>query len=84
MKFGGPFSTEQVENVKTLIQISTILLAIGPVFVLNISSELFGLPLIGTCIAHKGMIFVISSLFLLLVAIYVCFQSVSTKKTLPL
>ena len=53
-KFGGPFSTEQVENVKTLIQISIILLTIGPVFVLYILSELLGLPLIGTHIAHKG------------------------------
>ena len=57
MKFGGPFSTEQVENVKTLIQISIILLAIGPVFILNISNELLGLPVIGTHIAHKGVHF---------------------------
>ena len=31
-RFGGPFSTEQVEDVKTLLRIVLILLAIGPVF----------------------------------------------------
>ena len=31
-RFGGPFSTEQVEDVKTLSRIVLILLAIGPVF----------------------------------------------------
>ena len=31
-RFGGPFSTEQVEDVKTLLKVVLILLAIGPVF----------------------------------------------------
>jgi peptide/histidine transporter 3/4 len=31
-RFGGPFSTEQVEDVKILFRIVLILLAVGPVF----------------------------------------------------
>ena len=31
-RFGGPFSTEQVEDVKVLLRIVLVLLAIGPVF----------------------------------------------------
>ena len=53
-RFGGPYTTEQVENVKTFIQIFIVLLAIGPVFVINVSSDTFGLPLIGIHIAQKG------------------------------
>ena len=33
-RFGGPFPTEKVENVKTFLKILTILLAIGPVFIM--------------------------------------------------
>ena len=32
-RFGGPFTTEQVEDVKTFFRIVTMLLAIGPVFI---------------------------------------------------
>ena len=52
--FGGPYSTEQVENVKTFFRIFFVLLAIGPVFVLNMAKDFYGLPLISTHIAHKG------------------------------
>ena len=53
-RFGGPYTTEQVENVKTFIQIFILLLAIGPVFVISVSSDMSGLPLIGIHIAQKG------------------------------
>lgn len=34
--FGGPFSTEQVEDVKTLLRIVLILLTVGPIFVMEL------------------------------------------------
>ena len=53
-RFGGPFSTEQVENVKTFVRIFVILLVVGSVFVLEVSSSSFGFPLISTHIANDG------------------------------
>ena len=38
-RYGGPFTTEQVEDVKTFIRILIVLIVIGPVFVINIPSE---------------------------------------------
>ena len=35
-KFGGPFTTEQVEDVKTFIKILVVLLSLGPVFALAV------------------------------------------------
>ena len=40
-KYGGPFTTEQVENVKTLFRILLVLLALGPVFVLEVPTSFF-------------------------------------------
>ena len=37
-RFGGPFTTEQVENVKTLLRILCVLLALGPVFAVDIAA----------------------------------------------
>ena len=34
-RFGGPFTTEQVEDVKTLLKVVAVLLAIGPIFILD-------------------------------------------------
>ena len=53
-RYGGPFTTEQVEDVKTLLRILLVLLAIGPVFILDVPSSSFVFPLIGVHIAHKG------------------------------
>ena len=38
-KYGGPFTTEQVEDVKTLWRVTTILLSIGPTFTVAVASE---------------------------------------------
>ena len=40
-RFGGPFTTEQVEDVKTFFNILLVLLALGPVFVLEIPASFF-------------------------------------------
>jgi peptide/histidine transporter 3/4 len=52
--YGGPYSTEQVEDVKTLFQMVLVLLVVGPVYVLNVSNESYGLPLIGVHLSHEG------------------------------
>ena len=46
-RFGGPFTTEQVENVKTFLRIVIVLLATGPLFVLEVPASLFIFPLFG-------------------------------------
>ena len=40
-RYGGPFTTEQVEDVKTFFKILLVLLAIGPLFVLETPASLF-------------------------------------------
>lgn len=39
--YGGPFSTEDVENVKTLVQMLGVFLCVGPVFILTMSTSFF-------------------------------------------
>ena len=36
-KYGGPFTTEEVENVKAFVGILGVLLTIGPIFVADIA-----------------------------------------------
>ncbi len=36
-RFGGPFTTEEVEDVKTFLRILVMLLAIGPIFYLHVA-----------------------------------------------
>lgn len=38
-KYGGPFTTEQVEDVKTFLRMLMVLLVLGPVFVLDVPSN---------------------------------------------
>jgi peptide/histidine transporter 3/4 len=51
-RFGGPFPTEKVENVKTFLRILTILLAIGPVFMLEVPASYFVFPIFSLHTIH--------------------------------
>ena len=44
-RFGGPFTTEQVENVKTFLRILFVLFAVGPVFSMEVVASVFIFPL---------------------------------------
>ena len=50
-RYGGPFTTEQVEVVKTFVRILTLLTTLGPVFVMEFQLSLGGFLLFG---AHTG------------------------------
>lgn len=39
--YGGPYETEDVENVKTLLQILRLFVCIGPVFILKVAASYF-------------------------------------------
>ena len=44
-RYGRPFTTEQVENVKTFLQILLVLFAVGPVFCMEVAASDFVFPL---------------------------------------
>ena len=46
-RYGGPLTTEEVENVKTLLRILLLLLALGPVYVLQVPASQHMFPLFG-------------------------------------
>ena len=50
-RYGGPFTTEQVEDVKTFLRILAVLLALGLLFVLDIPASFFVSILFGL---HAG------------------------------
>ena len=41
-RFGGPYTTEQVEDVKTFLRILSLLVSVGPVFALEIPTGIMG------------------------------------------
>ena len=51
-RYGGPFSTERVENVKTFLRILLTLSALGPVFALEVPASPFIFPLFGIHLLH--------------------------------
>ena len=51
-RYGGPFMTEEVENVKTLFRIFSVLLALGPIHTLQLPASVYIFPLFGRP-AHK-------------------------------
>ena len=50
-RFGGPFTTEQVEDVKTLVRIVLTLLAVAPVCILDVPTSAVSMSLMGV---HLG------------------------------
>ena len=44
-RYGGPFTTSQVEDVKTFLRIVMVLLALGPIFVLEVPGSYYLFPL---------------------------------------
>ena len=50
-RFGGPFTTEQVEDVKTFFRIVMVLFAVGPIFILDTSTSAALFAIIGV---HLG------------------------------
>ena len=44
-RYGGPFTTEEVENVKTLFRILSVLLALGPIYTLQLPATVYIFPL---------------------------------------
>ena len=46
-RYGGPFTTEQVENVKTFLRILIVLFSIGPIFSLEVLGSYFMFPIFG-------------------------------------
>ena len=51
-RYGGPLTTEEVENVKTLLRILLLLLAMGPVHVLQVPASQHLFPLFGYHTGH--------------------------------
>ena len=52
-RYGGPFTTPQVEDVKTFLRIVSVLLALGPVFVLEVPGSYYLFPLFALHIAEE-------------------------------
>ena len=44
-RYGGPFTTEEVENVKTLARIILLLLSLGPIYLLHVPASQYIFPL---------------------------------------
>ena len=53
-RFGGPFTTEEVENVKTLFRIVILLLTLGPVHILQVPASQSVFPLFAYHIFGHG------------------------------
>ena len=47
-RYGGPYSTEDVENVKVLLNILKVLVSLGPVFLLDYAARLSSIAYVGT------------------------------------
>ena len=52
-RYRGPFSTEQVENVKTFFRMLLVLLSMGPVFMLEVPATYLILPLFSMHTFHN-------------------------------
>ena len=54
-RYGGPFTTEQIEDVKTFLRILEFLLTLGPLFFMDIPSWLIGFTIFGLHTAQAFM-----------------------------
>ena len=54
-RYGGSFTIEQVEDVKTFLRILIVLFAIGPIFTLEVPASYFIFPLFGFHTLHYNM-----------------------------
>ena len=54
-RYGGPFTTEQVEDVKTFFKILLVLLALCPIFVLEIPMSVFVTVIFGMHTANRSV-----------------------------
>ena len=52
-RYGGPYTTEQVENIKTLLRILLLLISLGPIYVLQVPVSVYVFPLFGYHIGHQ-------------------------------
>ena len=52
-RYGGPFTTSDVEDVKTFIRVSILLIALGPIFVIVVPTSFY---LFATFAVHTGSI----------------------------
>ena len=71
-KYGGPFTTEQVENVKVFLRILLVLLSLGPVFAVERSTSIL-LPIFSAHVSgdlHSCPSFVISDILPLFLIIF--------------
>ena len=55
-RYGGPFTTEQVEDVKTFFRILSVLMALGPVFVLDVPMSFFVSIVFGVHTGHNSFV----------------------------
>ena len=51
-RYGGPFLTKQVEDVKTFLRILAVLVALGPIYILEVPASNFVFPLFSL---HTGL-----------------------------
>ena len=51
-RYGGPFLTKQVEDVKTFLRILAVLMALGPIYILEVPASNFVFPLFAL---HTGL-----------------------------
>ena len=53
-RYGGPFTSEEVEDVKTFFRILLVLFCLGPVFILEVPSSYFVFPIFSLHAAGSG------------------------------
>ena len=88
-RYGGPFTTEEVENVKTLSRILLLLLTLGPVHMLQVPASQYMFPLFGyhvgygsiettyywTRVVQNGLLILLSSNILFPIYIWCIFSA---------